>query len=176
MSLDSIAVSLFGWSKQIQFKSSTNSIRRQDPNTYSDTEMRALSMCPWCVKYEQTNGQMFSMKHHHESNRFSWDICTWSYKAFLFLAHISYQVTHTKNMFLLEQAITMGKWTKVSLKVGRPICWKLDSRGSGAGFTLTVVCPRSNLRAEIFHQVSCLRQWHTMAITMKAGKQVFFRW
>ena len=43
--LDSIAVSLFGWSKQIQFKSSPNrdSIRRQDPNTYSDTEMRALS-------------------------------------------------------------------------------------------------------------------------------------
>ena len=30
--VDSIAVSL-----------STNSIRRQDPNTYSDTEMRALS-------------------------------------------------------------------------------------------------------------------------------------
>ena len=42
--LDSIAVSLFGWSKQIQHKSSPNSIRRQDPNNYSDTEMRALSM------------------------------------------------------------------------------------------------------------------------------------
>ena len=46
--LDSIAVSLFGWSKQIQFKSSPNSIRRQDPNTYSDTEMRALSTPVHC--------------------------------------------------------------------------------------------------------------------------------
>ena len=40
--VDSIAVSLFGWSKQIQYKISPN-IRRQDPNNYSDTEMRALS-------------------------------------------------------------------------------------------------------------------------------------
>ena len=37
--LDSIAVSLFGWSEQIQCKSSP---RWQDPNNYSDTETRAL--------------------------------------------------------------------------------------------------------------------------------------
>ena len=38
-----IAVSLSGWSKQIQYKSSSNSISKQDQNNYSDTEMRALS-------------------------------------------------------------------------------------------------------------------------------------
>ena len=52
---ESIAVSLFGWSEQIQFKSSPNryrSIRRQDPNSYSDTEMRALSNKEWLLRLE----------------------------------------------------------------------------------------------------------------------------
>ena len=39
---DSIAVSLFGWSKQIQYKLSANSMRQQDQNNYSDTETRCL--------------------------------------------------------------------------------------------------------------------------------------
>ena len=54
MRLDIIAVSLFGWSKQIQYKSSPN-IRRQDPNNYSDTEMRALSKCPVWQKRDSTH-------------------------------------------------------------------------------------------------------------------------
>ena len=37
---DSIAVSLFGWSKQIQYKSSPN--RRQDQKNYSNTETRCF--------------------------------------------------------------------------------------------------------------------------------------
>ena len=32
-----------GWLDSIAVSLSTNSIRRQDPNNYSDTEMRALS-------------------------------------------------------------------------------------------------------------------------------------
>ena len=40
--VDSIAISLFGWSKQIQYKAAPNSIRRQDQKNYSDSEMRFL--------------------------------------------------------------------------------------------------------------------------------------
>ena len=40
----------FGWSKQIQYKSAPN-IRRQDPNNYSDTEMRALSRAAGRIRY-----------------------------------------------------------------------------------------------------------------------------
>ena len=46
---------------------------------------------------------------------------------------------------------------------------------------LCIACPRvvhflSWNNSKLKTQVTCLRQWHTMAISMKAGKQVFYRW